>query len=77
VFAARNNGTDSGNEDDEISFEEVVAFHLFFWMAIALFVVFMLAANCISTIGIPSDSPLLRNLPDIYKPQGQIMRELI
>ena len=72
-------GGGSGNDlgDDAITAAEVFAFQIFFWIAIALFLAFLYAANSIASIDIPADSPLLRNLPDIYRPQGQVMRELM
>jgi hypothetical protein len=62
VFAAPSN-----DDSDTISFEEVVAFQLLFWLAVALFLAFLVGASLIASLDIPSDSPLLRNLPDIYK----------
>ena len=53
--------------DEGISPQEVVAFQLVFWLGVVLFVVLLAGASLISSIDIPSDSPLLRNLPDIYK----------
>ena len=63
--------------DDLITDQDVFAFQIFFWMVVVLFLTFLFAASTISSIGIPNDSPLLRNLPDIYRAQGQIMREIM
>ncbi len=65
IVALDGNGT--AGDDTGISFEEVVAFQLVLWLVVALFVGFLVASSLISSIDIPSDSPLLRNLPDIYK----------
>lgn len=64
--------------DETITFQDVVAFQMLFWIGVGLFLIFLVGVTLVSTIGIPSESPLLRNLPDIYKnPTGTvIMREL-
>jgi hypothetical protein len=77
VAEVNNTGGGGSSDDSEaISHEEVVSFQLVFWLTIVLFLVALAGSALISSIDIPSDSPLLRNLPDIYK-STLTLRELM
>jgi hypothetical protein len=67
----------SGGPVVDDSADYVIPFQMLFWTSLILFVLFLYGAGSIAELGIPNDSQLLRNLPDIYKPLGtQVMREL-
>ena len=66
----------SNTTGSDITLEDVVAFQLLFWLGVMFAIVFATAACSISGLDIPSDSPLVRNLPDIYRPTTNL-RELM
>lgn len=70
-------GSGSNATESGISFEEIVSFQLLFWLGVVYLILFVTAASLLSGVGIPSDSPLVRNLPDIFRSQGIPLKELI
>ncbi len=68
------NGTTSSTSDQAAS---IVTFQMLFWTTLVMFVMFLFGIQTISNLGIPADSQLVRNMPDIYRPLvAPILREL-
>lgn len=67
----------TSSSSDGITWMNVVAFQLVLWIALILFFAALGGVTLIGDVDIPSESPLIRNLPDIYRQQGTaVMREL-
>ena len=62
-------------DPEEITYEEVVAFQLTFWTTLVFILMIIFTTSYMGSLGIPDDSPLIRNMPDIFKSHSQL-REL-